>query len=152
MKAYLSIGSNIQPSKNTHACIRKLRKYFILRKISSIYETSPVGPVGKKNFWNLAVEIETDLSRPKLQSALRRIESELGRVRGPDKFASRPIDIDLVLYQKWKRTAFHKLAFILFPLAEIAPRLKPVGVKDSLVQLASTFLDPDQRIRRIRKP
>lgn len=153
-RAYLSLGSNIRPARNIPACLEKLKEAFGVRKISSVYETSPVGPAGPKRrtkFWNLAVEIETFLSRPELPGKLRRLESALGRVRKQGKFAPRPIDIDLILCRKWIQPGFHRLAFVLFPLAEIAPRLKPVGLKRSLAQLAFKFDDPRQEIRKIGK-
>ena len=151
MKAYLSLGSNIHPAQNLLACLKKIRKTFLLQKVSSIYETSPVGLVGPRPFWNLALQIETSLARNQLQRKLRRIERELGRVRGKNKFLSRPIDIDLIAYRNWRRVGFEKFAFILFPLAQIAPRLKGVHRK-SLHQIAQGFCDPKQKIRKIRKP
>ena len=147
-KAYLSIGSNIKPAQNIRACLQKLKNAFPIRRVSSVYETSPVGPVGGEKFWNLALEIETPLSRFQMQHQLRRLESELGRVRNRNKFAPRPIDIDLVLYKNWRRAGFEKLAFVLFPLAELAPRLKPRGQPFSLGQLRRQFNRPDQKIRK----
>ena len=180
MRAYLSLGSNIQPQKNIPACLKKLKEAFRVRKVSSIYETSPVGPsgpaarkgprpVGKQKFWNLAVEIETRLPRPRLVRALRRIEYELGRVRSPRRFAPRPpksqgcprairrcwrprpIDIDLVLCRGWSRKGFEGLGFVLIPLAEIAPLLKPGGFGSPLGALAGTFRAPGQKIQKRKK-
>jgi 2-amino-4-hydroxy-6-hydroxymethyldihydropteridine diphosphokinase len=151
MNAYLSIGSNIHAAKNIPACIRKLKKTFRVKKISSIYETSPVGPVGKRRFWNLAVQIETSLSRPKLREALRSVESELGRKRSTDKFAPRPIDIDLIGYHKSWRKGFEKFAFVLFPLAEIAPYGQARGPAPTFAELVRRFSDSRQKIRIIRE-
>jgi len=151
VRAYLSIGSNIRPHRNIPRALRKIKKTFRACKISSIYETAPVGPVsGKKEFWNLALQIETRLSREKLRSTLKRLELELGRLPR-SKFAPRPIDIDLILYGNWKRKGFERFAFVLFPLAEIAPRLKPPGKKRSLSGLVRGFSDPGQEIRKIKK-
>ena len=151
MIAYLSIGSNIRPSKNIPACLKKLKENFRVRRTSSIYETSPVGPVGKKKFWNLAVQIETSFSKPEFLRRLRAIEKALGRRRTTNRFAPRPIDIDLILFRNWRRPGFEKLAFVLIPLAEIAPRLKPEGFKDPLGKLARAFPDPRQKVRKIRQ-
>src|SRR3989338_8009564 len=89
MKAYLSLGSNINPSKNVPACLQKLRSDFRLLKISSVYETSPVGPAGKRNFWNLGAVLESRLSRKTLLAQLRRMESKLGRIRTVRKYGPR---------------------------------------------------------------
>ncbi|MBI4115270.1 MAG: 2-amino-4-hydroxy-6-hydroxymethyldihydropteridine diphosphokinase [Candidatus Omnitrophica bacterium] len=150
--AYLSLGSNIHPSKNVRACLKKLNQTFILRRVSSVYETSPVGPVGKRNFWNLAVEIKTTCPKKNLLRELRAIETELGRRRGENKFAPRPIDIDLIFYRKWRRPGFERLAFVIFPLAEIAPRLKVGRRKIRISEWVRNFHDPKQKIRKIRKP
>lgn len=55
---YLSIGSNVRPNENIPRCLDVLKKELLVRKVSTIYETNPVGPAGNQNFWNLAVSIE----------------------------------------------------------------------------------------------
>ena len=160
MKAFLSTGSNIRPSKNIPACLKKLKAVFKVKKISPVYETSPLTlpspPLGErikvrgnKNFWNLAVQIETPLSRPRLRRQLRCVEAELGRKRNMNRFAPRPIDIDLVGFGKGWRHGAERFAFVLFPLAKIAPRFRPRGVKASLKDLMRDFRDPSQKIRRL---
>ena len=151
MKAYLSLGSNIHPSKNVPACLQKLRSDFRLLKISSVYETSPVGPAGKRNFWNLGAVLEIRLSRKTLLAQLRRMESKLGRTRTVRKYGPRLIDIDLVFYGNWKRKGFKKLGFVLIPLAEIAPGFRPPRERASLQVLTRQFRDPSQKIRKLKK-
>lgn len=152
MKAYLSIGSNIHPEKNIPACLKRLKSDFRLRKISSVYETSPVGPAGKGNFWNLGAIVESRLTRNALLAKLRRLESELGRARTRRKYGPRSIDIDLVFYGGWQRTGFERLGFVLIPLAEIAPGFRPGPEGLSLRKLACCFFDPAQKIRKLKKP
>ena len=114
---FLSIGSNLSPQKNIPACLEILKKKFSVKKISSIYETEPVGPAGDREFWNLAAAIETDSDLKTLGSALRRVEEKLGRRRdGTDKFAARTIDLDIL-----PQPGYQRQAFIMIPLAEIAP-------------------------------
>ena len=160
MKVFLSIGSNIRPAKNIPACLKKLKAAFKVKKISPVYETSPLTlpspPLGErikvrgnKNFWNLAVQIETSLSRTQLRRNLREVEAKLGRKRNTNRFAPRPIDIDLVGFGNWWRRGAERFAFVLFPLAKIAPRFKPRGVKASLKVLTRDFCDPAQKIRRL---
>ena len=115
---FLSVGSNIDPAKHIPACIKALKKKFDVKAVSSIYETRPVGPAGKNNFWNFAAVIETDLDREKLRRELVAIESSLGRTRdSSNKFAPRTIDIDILPQKDYER-----FAFIMVPLAEIAPQ------------------------------
>ena len=113
---YLSIGSNLDPQKNIPAALDLLRKKFPKITFSAIYETDPVGPAGDQKFWNLAAKIETKLIRQRLFVELRRLEEKLGRRRTSNKFAPRPIDLDIL-----PQPEYQKQAFIVIPLAEIAP-------------------------------
>jgi 2-amino-4-hydroxy-6-hydroxymethyldihydropteridine diphosphokinase len=98
-------------------------------KVSSAYETAPVGFPDQPAFVNLAVEIETALTPLELLNAVKEIERRLGRTPTA-RWGPREIDIDLVLWgSRVMDTAFlvlpHKefrtRAFVLEPLAEIAP-------------------------------
>lgn len=114
---FLSLGSNIEPQKHIPACLEILKSKFSVKKISSIYETRPVGPAKGNNFWNAVVQIETPLSATPLLKEVRTIEASLGRIRNPkDKYAPRTIDIDILPQADYQRQAF-----IIIPLAEIAP-------------------------------
>jgi 2-amino-4-hydroxy-6-hydroxymethyldihydropteridine diphosphokinase len=145
-KVFLSIGSNINPAVNIPRCLRLLREKFHLVKTSSIYETAPVGPAGTNKFWNLAIEIATDLDSDELKHELRHIESELDRVRDPaDKFAPRTIDLDLL-----PQPEDEKQPFIIIPLAEIAPEDKAPETGKSYRLLAEDFLREGFEIRKIR--
>ena len=116
---FLSVGSNVQPGKNIPASLAELRKHFKVRKISAVYETDPVGPAGDQKFWNLAVEIETALDRDGLRRQLAGIEARLGRIRSGNKFAPRTLDLDIL-----PAPGYQEQAFIMIPLAEIAPEAK----------------------------
>jgi 2-amino-4-hydroxy-6-hydroxymethyldihydropteridine diphosphokinase len=115
---YLSLGSNIQPEKNVPACFDLLKTELAVQAISPIYETEPVGPAGCQKFWNAAVAVQSEESRENLSRHLRSIEARLGRTRSAaNRFAPRTIDIDLL-----PQPGYQKLAFIMIPLAEIAPQ------------------------------
>jgi 2-amino-4-hydroxy-6-hydroxymethyldihydropteridine diphosphokinase len=145
---FLSIGSNIQPEKNIPACIHILKKKFRVKSISSIYETKPVGMKGGRNFWNLAVEIRTPLDKKHLALALRGVEKSLGRRRRKrNKFVPRTIDLD-PLPQKH----YQKHAFIMIPLAEIAPRVRDPRTGKTLRALAKPFLKLGTPVRKIKLP
>ncbi len=116
MKLYfLSIGSNLRPSKNIPIALRKLKAHFHVKKISSVHVTKPVGPPGQKKFWNLALSFESGLKPATIRKRLREIESEMGRKRDPEnKYAARIIDLDLL-----PQPGYKKLSFIMAPLVEI---------------------------------
>jgi 2-amino-4-hydroxy-6-hydroxymethyldihydropteridine diphosphokinase len=66
--------------------------------VSNVYASPAVGPAGQPDFLNAAILIETHLAPDAVRDRLRAIEAELGRVRTSDRFAPRPVDLDLVLY------------------------------------------------------
>jgi 2-amino-4-hydroxy-6-hydroxymethyldihydropteridine diphosphokinase len=69
-----------------------------LLAVSRPVQSPAAGPPGQPDFVNAAVLLETELSPQALRTRLRELEAELGRVRGPDRYAPRPIDMDIVLY------------------------------------------------------
>ncbi len=143
-RLFLSIGSNIEPEKHIPACISLLQKTFDVKKISSVYETDPVVPAGDKKFWNLAAEIENSLTREKLIAEIRGIEEKLGRKREENKFAPRPIDIDVL-----PQPGYQEQGFIVIPLAEIAPEAKDPETGKSFLELKSGLPNSDGSVRRI---
>jgi 2-amino-4-hydroxy-6-hydroxymethyldihydropteridine diphosphokinase len=136
-RAFISIGSNIDPEINVRNAILRLGATTRVKAISTVYRTEPVGPPGQPPFYNCVVEIETDLAPRELKfRLLRRIEGELGRTRGGDKFAARTIDLDLILYGDLVMTTedltlpdpdIMRRPFLAVPLQELAPGLALPG-------------------------
>ena len=97
--AFVSVGSNIEPQDNVSGALNLLLLHVTVTGTSTFCSTTPVGPPGQPEFVNGVWQIHTSLSPWQLTSqVLHPIESQLGRVRSPDKFAPRPIDLDLILY------------------------------------------------------
>lgn len=144
---YISIGSNIEREKNIKSSLTILETQFGNLKISSIYESEPIGFIGAP-FYNLIVAFESDLEVTLIAQKLRQIELEHGRKRNSQKFSARTLDLDLILYgdlisNKIKlqipRDEIEKYAFVLEPLAEIAPNaIHPLNGK-SYQQLWDNF-------------
>jgi len=129
VRAWLSLGSNIDPKHRIPAAIEVLREHFGDLVVSPVYESEAVGFTGD-NFYNLVVGIETRLPATQLAQRLREIESAHGRVRGAEKFSSRTLDIDLLTYGDSQideagvqvpRDEILRYAFVLLPLSEVAP-------------------------------
>lgn len=132
MRVYLSLGSNEGCRRaNLTAAIQALDAQDKVRVTarSRWYETEPVGKTDQPLFLNMAVEIETDLEPLELLHAIKAIEREGGR-RPSDRWGPRPIDIDIVLWGDHvmdceeltlPHKEFRRRAFVLVPLAEIAP-------------------------------
>ncbi|MFT5719629.1 MAG: 2-amino-4-hydroxy-6-hydroxymethyldihydropteridine diphosphokinase [Oleiphilaceae bacterium] len=125
----LSLGSNIDRTKNITAALDSLNELCGRLSISSVYESEPVGFTGDC-FFNLIVKIETDLSLQILTEQLKRIEDENGRMRTGPRFSSRTIDIDIVTYGsllgsnfgiELPRPELYYNAFVLWPVAELLP-------------------------------
>jgi 2-amino-4-hydroxy-6-hydroxymethyldihydropteridine diphosphokinase len=98
-RAFISLGSNIEPERNLVEAVRRLATLCRLLALSPVYETLPVGTVEQPNFLNAAALVETLLSPIELKGqVLQVIEAELGRVRTADKNAPRTIDLDISLF------------------------------------------------------
>lgn len=104
MQVLITLGSNIDREWNVHEALRQLERQPALRilAVSPVYVTSAVGPDGEFTaqpaFSNAAICAETELDPFTLRGHLRALEAAMGRVRTPDKFAPRPIDLDIAFY------------------------------------------------------
>lgn len=134
--AYVALGSNLGDRRGTlSAAVRRLRAEPGLRVIDSseFYETAPVNcPPGSGAFLNAVVAVETDRTPEDLLRLLLHIEREFGRVRSEPN-SPRTLDLDLILYGDRvidtpdlviPHPRMHERAFVLVPLAEIAPDAK----------------------------
>lgn len=131
---YISLGSNINPQHNVKAGIEALKKAINVTAISTIYESKSIGFLGN-NFLNLVIKAQTLLSVNDLIILFKTIEIANGRAINAKKFSSRTLDIDLLLYDdliialptKLPRPEIATNAFVLLPLAEIAPdKIHPI--------------------------
>lgn len=126
---YLGLGSNMgNRDENLDRALDYLSQRLRLGKVSSVYDTDPVGNVGQPRFLNMVCQVYTRLAPLALLALARGIESKLGRVQGKSN-APRPIDIDILLYDEQvintlelviPHPRMSERAFVLVPLAEIA--------------------------------
>jgi 2-amino-4-hydroxy-6-hydroxymethyldihydropteridine diphosphokinase len=124
-----------------------------LERVSSLYETAPVGgPAGQGPFLNAVVAVHTGLPPESLLRACRQIERDLGRVRG-ERFGPRTIDVDVLLYaDRIIETAaltlphprLHERRFVLVPLAEIAPGLHHPALGQSMSTLLTALPEAEE--------
>lgn len=128
--AYLGLGSNLGDRQaNLDRALAFLSQRLRVEKVSPVYDSEPVGNVEQPRFLNLVCQVNTNLSPEALLALVKGIENKLGRWGGaPD--TPRTIDIDILLYgdQVVKtpelvipHPRMTKRAFVLVPLAEIAP-------------------------------
>lgn len=129
--ACLSLGSNLEPEHHLGAALRALRERFGAVRVSAFYRTRAVGFEGP-DFVNAAAVIATDLDVHALDAWLHALEDAHGRDRSGPRYGNRTLDIDIVLFDdlivegpgrfRLPRPELRH-AFVLRPLAEIAPEI-----------------------------
>ena len=156
-RVWVSLGSNIDREANIRAAVTDLRAGFGELRMSRVYECPAVGFAGEA-FYNLVAGFDTERSPAELSARLRAIEDAHGRVRGGRKFSSRTLDIDLLTYggQVLNQGGFHlprdeilKYAFVLGPLAEVAPEERHPVDGRSYRELWEAFDKTGQSLTRV---
>ncbi len=151
---HLSLGSNLgNRAENLRRALAALDALDGVRvtAVSNCHETLPWGEADQPMFLNLAVEIGTVLAPPELLNTVKRVETEMGREPGA-RWSARLIDIDLVLWMDrifddgtlcLPHRHFRERAFVLRPLAEIAPDAVDPVTGTAVSALAGRFAGPD---------
>ena len=131
-KVYLSFGANLGDRQaNILQALQYTQTRASVKNISSFYETEPEGFLDQPMFLNSACELETVLSPGDMLRFLKWIEKRMGR-QASFRNAPRPIDIDILFYDDLRLDStdlvlphprLNERAFVLVPLAEIAPHL-----------------------------
>lgn len=125
-------------------------------RTSSVYETEPFGFRAKKQFFNICVLVETELSPHKILEVISEIETSLGRIRKNEKYVSRTIDIDILFYDDIilndtslviPHPEFHKRNFALIPMAEIGPEFIHPKFGKTITRLLEESTDRHKVIR-----
>ncbi len=129
---YLALGGNLgDRAQNLQTALTRLTAFARIEKLSALYETEPWGVREQPWFLNQVCQATTALSPLDLLRAVKQLEKEMGRATGI-RFGPRPIDIDILFFarlivQSPTLTIPHprltERAFVLVPLAEIAPDL-----------------------------
>jgi 2-amino-4-hydroxy-6-hydroxymethyldihydropteridine diphosphokinase len=158
---YIAVGANIDPEANVRRGLRRLAGQVRLRAVSTFYRTAAEGADGP-DFINGVVAAETDLPPFDLKFVvLRAIEAELGRVRGADRNAPRPLDLDLLVYDDLTLVengltlpdpAIAARPFLALPLCELAPALVLPGERslaDICTAMSTATLEPLPALTRI---
>jgi 2-amino-4-hydroxy-6-hydroxymethyldihydropteridine diphosphokinase len=144
--AYLGLGSNLGERRaNLERALNFLSQRLRLEKVSSIYDSEPVGNTQQPRFLNMACQASTTLSPAALLALAKGIEAKMGRTGGSGD--PRLIDIDILFYGDQvintpelvvPHPSLTERAFVLVPLVEIAPELvHPVEGKTARELLAA---------------
>ncbi len=157
---YVSAGSNIDPELHLRAACQRLADSFGSLSLSSVYRTKAVGFDGD-DFLNLVLSFSTDSDIHDVKATLDEIEVSAGRPRSAKSFAPRTLDLDLLLYGqevldepavRVPRADILRYAFVLAPIAELAPDLRHPVEGRTMRELWSAFAGGEQGIQRLPEP
>ena len=158
VRVYVSAGSNVAPIESLNRALDGVRAAFQDVVVSDAYANTAIGFVGP-DFINLALGFTTDRPLAEVLSVLHGIEEDCGRGRTDPKWAPRRMDLDVLLFgdlvgefpgAKLPRPDFVKRAFMLGPLAEIAPDAVHPTLGVSVGSLWSQFDQQSHRLRRVQ--
>ena len=155
---YISLGSNIDREALTRAGVESLREYYGELILSSVYESEAVGFSGE-NFYNMVIALQTSDDVHRVAQILHQIEDDHGRDRSGPRFSSRRLDLDLLLYDELildegklqiPRDEILQRAFVLWPLAEIAPQRKHPIEHRTYAELWQAFDKNKEKLKPIQ--
>jgi len=156
-QGFISIGSNIGRNRHIAGGVAALRQRFGKLLVSSVYEAEAVGFAGAP-FYNLVVGFTDTQDVQTVAGHLRQMEFAFGRSADSQKFSPRNLDLDLLLYGDTiiddgnlhiPRADITRYAFVLEPLAEIAPLLKHPQLQKTYAELWADFSKAGIRQQRI---
>jgi 2-amino-4-hydroxy-6-hydroxymethyldihydropteridine diphosphokinase len=155
--AYLALGSNLgDRAANIRSAITQLAAPELrVTKLSTFLENPAIGgPPNSPDFLNAVAEIETSLDPHALLDRLLNTEAQLGRIR-THKWAPRTIDLDIIFYADQilasprltiPHPLMHQRAFVLKPLAEVAPNALHPILKQTATHLLKNFDESSPQI------
>ncbi len=145
---YLGLGSNEgNRIENLRFALRLTAPLVQVQAVSSLYESDPVGPPGQPPYYNAACRAVTGLTPGGLLRHLKNVEWEVGRRPG-ERWGPRPVDLDILLFDDLTVTTdelviphprLAERAFVLVPLAELAPDLKPPASPAAIAEMAESI-------------
>ena len=153
-RAFIGIGANEGDRlANISQAVRAMGALPGVRlvQLATIIETDPVGGLPQGPYLNSVVELDTAMRPHELLAALQGIERQLGRVPSAERWAPRPIDLDILLYDdrlmQDERLAIphprmHERRFVLEPLAQLAPDLVHPRLQQTIAALLSRLAAP----------
>ena len=131
VRAYLSLGTNLGDRHAILSAALPVVSDGDDYRVSAVYETEPVGGVDQDDFWNMVVELDTEVTPRALLERARRAETAAGRTREV-RWGPRTLDVDVLLVGEATsddpeilvpHPRLYERAFVLVPLRELAPEL-----------------------------
>ena len=157
-KVFVSVGSNVEKEHNVASGIQALQREFGALELSPVYESQAVGFEGD-NFYNMVAAFDTSREPRQIRDTLREIERQHRRVRGKNKFESRTLDLDQLLYGDLiiDEDGLHlpseeigQYAFIAYPLRDVAGDLIHPTLGKTLTELRDVCRNDDVLLRKLK--
>jgi len=155
-EVFVALGSNLgDPADNLRTALASLPSAVSVQDVSSAYSTEPVGLREQPDFLNAVVRLRTALEPRELLAELKRIEADMGRQRTV-LFGPRTIDLDLLMYDELEvdetglhlpHPRMHERRFVLEPLAEIAPGVRPRAGGPTVTELLAALPAAESVVR-----
>lgn len=164
VRAYVGIGSNLDDpvaqARRAVAALRRLPDTHLVA-VSSLYRSAPMGGADQPDYVNAVAALDTRLDARRLLAALHDIEAAQGRDRSAGRWASRTLDLDLLLHGDERHAGeglivphpgIAEREFVLEPLREVAPELEIPGL-GPVAELARRCRDraPGPGLRRLEE-
>ena len=154
---FVGAGSNVEPERHLRDACRALRAKFGELRLSPVYRTAAVGFDGE-DFINFVIAFRTARAPEAVVEILEQLHDAAGRVRGPNPFSPRTLDLDLLLYGdavipdqaiRVPRDDITRYEFVLRPLAEMAPELPHPVNGQRMRELWAAFEHRDPSMQRV---
>jgi 2-amino-4-hydroxy-6-hydroxymethyldihydropteridine diphosphokinase len=161
-RVYIGLGSNLaEPRQQLRGALDALARIpnSQLAVVSSLYPSDPLGPADQPRYNNAVAALDTSLSPLTLLDALQAIELAQGRERKAERWGPRTLDLDILLFgnrliSEPRLTVphyhMHARAFVLYPLAEIAPAELKLADGRTLAELLAAC--PFEGLERLGDP
>jgi len=146
-RVYIGLGSNLDnPSEKICQARRVIAGLIAITEVgfSSLYASPPMGPQDQPDYVNAVMCFDTDLTATELLTAMQKVEHDFGRVRKVQRWGARTLDVDILVFGDEQissadltipHVGISERAFVLYPLAEIAPKELVIQGKGYLRQL-----------------
>ena len=157
-RVLLSLGSNLHPVDNLGYALDSLLLQFNDLALSPVFESEALGNTGSPAYLNMVAAVDTELPLAGLITMLKDLEARFGRQRETDNEQGVPLDIDILTFGNvtgrscgisLPRPELTQAAYVLWPVAVLAPKDRHPVLKQSYVQLWEAFDKSSQRIRPV---